>query len=91
MPKVTFNGEAEEAQENEELKEVTKRAGWPIAYGCEDGMCGTCIVKVNSGATAMGEIGDKEGQTLDIMDMKDGAHRLACQCKVGGDLDLDQP
>ena len=47
MPKVKFKntGEEVEVAEGAELKDVTKEKGWPIAYGCEDGMCGTCIIK----------------------------------------------
>ena len=90
MPKVTFTdtGEQADAEDNDSLKDVTKNKGWPIAYGCEDGVCGTCIVEVKEGKENLSEMGEVEDQTLDMMGMKDGGHRLACQCKVKGDVTI---
>ncbi len=91
MPKVTFKntGDEVEVADDASLKEVSKIQGWPIAYGCEDGVCGTCIVKAESGKENLGEMGETEAQTLDMMCMKDGDHRLACQCKVKGDVTIE--
>lgn len=84
MPKVTFtnNGESAEATANQPLKEITKTSGWPIAYGCEDGVCGTCIVRVAAGKENLNDMEETEQQTLEIMGMNDGEHRLCCQCKI---------
>ena len=91
MAKVKFTNTGDEAEiENGgELKDVTRDNGWPIAYGCEDGMCGTCIVKVKEGKENLNAIEEKEAQTLDIMGMNDGEHRLCCQCKVNGDIAIE--
>jgi len=90
MPKVTFsnNGEQDEIEAGAPLKDVTKNNGWPIAYGCEDGVCGTCIVEVEEGIENLTKMEDQEDQTLDMMMMKEGNHRLACQCKVNGDVKI---
>jgi ferredoxin len=90
MFKVIFsnNGEEVQAEEGAELKDITREKGWPIAYGCEDGACGTCIVEVEEGAENLGEMSDMEKQTLEVMMMNDGQHRLACQCKVKGDVKI---
>jgi len=91
MPKVKFKntGDEEKAQQGDSLKDVTRDGGWPIAYGCEDGVCGTCIVKVTEGSENLNKMEETEKQTLDIMDLNDGEHRLACQCKVNGDLEIE--
>ncbi|MBD3360546.1 2Fe-2S iron-sulfur cluster binding domain-containing protein [Candidatus Peregrinibacteria bacterium] len=91
MPKVKFQntGEEAEAEKGADLMEVTKNQGWPIAYGCEDGMCGTCIVKIIEGKENLNPLDEKEKQTLDVMGMDDGEHRLACQCKVNGDIVIE--
>lgn len=91
MIKVTFTntGDTTEVESGKDLKSITKENGWPIAYGCEDGVCGTCIIKVSSGKDNLNEIGDTEGQTLEIMGMNDGEHRLACQCKCNGDVEIE--
>jgi ferredoxin len=86
MPKVKFhnNGEETEVEAGSLLHE-----GWPIAYGCEDGVCGTCIIRIDKGKTALGPIEAKEEQTLDMMGMNDGDHRLSCQCHVNGDVEIE--
>lgn len=91
MPKVKFTnvGEEVEAEAGALLRDVTRDHSWPIAYGCEDGVCGTCIVRVHKGKTALGPLEEKEKQTLDMMGMDDGEHRLACQCKVEGDVEIE--
>lgn len=87
--KFTNNGEEAEATDGQELKDLTKENGWPIAYGCEDGVCGTCIVDVKEGKDSLSEMEDKEKQTMSIMGMDDGEHRLACQCQVKGDCEIE--
>ncbi len=91
MPKVKFTNSDEEVEVDEgtALKDVTKDNGWPIAYGCEDGVCGTCIVEVKEGKENLNETEDMERQTLEIMGMEGGCHRLACQCKVKGDISIE--
>lgn len=91
MPKVTFqvNGESVEVPAGKPLKEVVKEQGWPIAFGCEDGVCGTCIIEVKEGKENLAPMEEVEDQTLDMMCMKDGEHRLCCQCKANGDVTFE--
>ncbi|NIA01979.1 MAG: 2Fe-2S iron-sulfur cluster binding domain-containing protein [Nitrospirae bacterium] len=91
MLKVKFKntGEEAEVEEGAELKDVTKEKGWPIAYGCEDGMCGTCIIKTAPEGGGLSPMEEKEKNTLSVMGMGDGEHRLACQCKVKGDCEIE--
>lgn len=88
MFKVTFSNTGDEVELEKEtsLRELSKEKGWPIAFGCEDGVCGTCIVEVEDGSENMNEPDDVENQTLETMMMKDGKHRLACKCQVKGDV-----
>lgn len=88
MPKVTFDdtGETIDVENGVPLKDVVKDHGWPIAFGCEDGVCGTCIINVEEGKENLSPMEEMEEQTLDMMCMKDGEHRLCCQCKCNGDV-----
>ncbi|PKL37151.1 ferredoxin [Candidatus Peregrinibacteria bacterium HGW-Peregrinibacteria-1] len=90
MATVTFsnNGESEEVENGADLKEVTKDAGWPIAYGCEDGMCGTCVIEVEEGQENLSAPTENEEQTLSIMGLEAGKTRLSCQCKVNGNCQI---
>jgi len=88
MPKVIFKdtGENIEVEQGKSLKDLTKEKGWPIAYGCEDGVCGTCIVNIEKGGENLSRMTETEVQTLEMMGLKDGKHRLCCQCKINGDV-----
>jgi len=91
MFKVKFSntGDVAEIEEGNDLMDVTREKSRPIAYGCENGMCGTCIVKVTEGMENLSKLDDQESQTLDVMGMNDGEHRLACKCKVNGDVTIE--
>lgn len=88
MSKVTFqnNGEVKEVKSGDSLKDVTQESGWPIPYACENGICGTCLIKIEAGKENLNSIEEQEKMTLEAMGADDGEHRLACQCKVNGDV-----
>lgn len=48
-----------------------------IPFGCQDGMCGTCVIDVLDGEDNLSEVSEQEKQ-LDMTKNK----RLACQCKL---------
>lgn len=89
MPKVKFDNEEIEVAEGSDLKDVATDNGWPIAFGCGDGICGTCIVKIIKGKDNLSPIEEKEQQTLSVMGLDDGEHRLLCQCKIKGDVVIE--
>lgn len=91
MAKVKFTNTGDEAEvaEGSRLADVTKDNGWPIAYGCENGLCGTCLVNVKSGKENLNEVDEMEEQTLKMMCMDDSDYRLACQCEVKGDVEIE--
>lgn len=92
MPNVNFQntGQSAPAQDGQLLREITQSNGWPIPYGCENGICGTCLITIPSGKEHLSEIQEIERQTLQAMGKGDGQHRLACQCKVNGDVTVEQ-
>ncbi len=90
MPKITYNNDKIIEVENEsELKDAIEKNGWEVPLACEDGLCGTCIVKVTDGMENLNETDEKEKITLTAMGLMDGKHRLACQCKVKGDIKIE--
>ncbi|MBD3330521.1 2Fe-2S iron-sulfur cluster binding domain-containing protein [Candidatus Peregrinibacteria bacterium] len=92
MPKIKYDssGEEVEVENGTELRDVCQKQSWDVPFGCEDGVCGTCIVKINSGEENLTPMEEKEKTTLEAMGLNDGKHRLACQCKVsGGDISFE--
>lgn len=59
-----------------------------ILFGCRDGACGACMVKVISGADKLSPMQDDERDFLETM-AAEPDERLACQCKVHGDVVLE--
>lgn len=66
--------------------EVSEKVGAGITYGCREGDCGTCIMKVVSGSENLSEMSVLEDKILrENLAGKD--NRLACQAQVlGGEI-----
>lgn len=96
MPKVTFKSGGATQDEAEipvdsDLKDMVRDKNWPILFACEDGVCGTCLIKTAPGESNLGPMDEKEEMTLQAMGMDAKTHRLCCQCKVKGDVTIEQP
>ncbi len=68
-------GKSEEIKEGEKIRETVERLGVP--FGCEDGICGTCMIDIIEGEDNLSELTEQEKDL-----MRDRKHRLACQCKI---------
>jgi len=90
MAKVTFkdNGDEVEVENGSSLQDVSTKNSWPIAFGCGNGVCGTCMVEVTEGKENVSKIDETENQTLEMMGMTGGNYRLACRCKINGDVEI---
>jgi ferredoxin len=73
--RIHHNGEVHIAQYHagETLLETARRAGVRLAFNCERGECGTCIVTVLRGAVKM-----RANEVLSEQDLRDGL-ALGCQ------------
>jgi ferredoxin len=64
-----------EVPNGEKIKPMAEELG--VLFGCEDGICGTCMVDVVRGEENLSELTQQE-KDLE----RDKTHRLACQCKI---------
>ena len=90
MPTVTFKSDNKQAQANpgDMLMNIAQANNASIPFGCKNGICGTCIIKVNKGMENLSPMEEKEKNTLAMF----GAgpqNRLTCQCKVNGDVEVE--
>lgn len=87
MPNVTFLDDNIKADvpDGENLRTTAANNGASIAFGCEQGICGTCLIDVKEGAEHLSAVEDQERETLDAMGAEP-RQRLACQCQVQGDV-----
>ena len=87
MAKIILENEGleEELEDNKEIKDVCEDK-LNIPFGCKDGICGTCIIKVTEGNENLSEKNEKEEDLLPEEPNK----RLACQCTIkSGTVKID--
>jgi len=77
MAKIIFanNGKEAEVKNNEPIKKACQEFGIP--FGCEDGVCGTCLIEIIGGENNLSDLNQKE-KDLGL----DRKNRLGCQCKI---------
>ncbi len=90
MPKITFlkNNQSLQLKEGTDLLKVPRLdASVPLKFGCCQGHCGTCAIRVLCGAENLSPKTRQEAATLDQLGLD--SHRLACQCALKGDVIID--
>lgn len=90
MPKVKFIADDKEVEvpAGTEFREVCQENDMSLPFGCENGICGTCLVSIKEGAEHLSEKTEQEKETLEVL-LAYEDQRLACQCKVQGDVTFD--
>lgn len=93
MPTVTFHEQVIECQNGDNLRKVLLQAGSPLYNGiakqihCRGlGTCGTCSVEIEGQVSAMTRV-EKWRLSFPPHELELGL-RLACQCRVEGNLVL---
>ena len=77
MATVLYDGQEAQVEDGSQILEACESLGVP--FGCQDGLCGTCIVTVDEGMENLSGKNDKE-QEMGLA----GDQRLACQCVLNG-------
>ncbi len=70
------------------LQAIADAAGADITFGCRSGSCGTCRIRVLAGLEHCSAMAPEERDFLRGLDAP-ADHRLACQVRVEGDLELE--
>ena len=74
---------------NQTLLEAMEAARIEIGFGCRAGLCGADAVIIRSGYDHLSPPGEDERVTLQRAGL-DGIGRLACMCRVNGDVTIDR-
>lgn len=90
MPNVTITTDDKtiEVAHGYALIDLSEEHDTSILFGCRDGACGACMVKVIEGAQNLSPMKEDEKDFLETM-AAEAHERLACQCKVFGDVKIE--
>lgn len=90
MPKVTVTTDdlSFDVKDNYSMIDMCEEHETSILFGCRDGACGACMIKVKEGAENLSKMEEDEKDFLETMAAEDD-ERLACQCKVLGDVVIE--
>lgn len=85
-------GATAQCEPGSNFREVAQNQGLDVAFGCESGICSTCLIQINSGAEHLGPKTEQEDFTLEARGIEPGDMntRLGCQCTVNGDVEFTQ-
>ena len=90
MPKLTIKTDKKtiEVPENASIIDICENEDTSILFGCRDGACGACLVRVVENPDNLSPMQEDERDFLETMAGQPD-ERLACQCKVLGDVTIE--
>ena len=75
-------------QVNDMIVDICENIETSILFGCRDGACGACLVKVIENPQNLSSIQPQEQDFLETLNATPD-ERLACQCAILGDVTLE--
>ena len=89
MPKIKFLTDNIEVNANTgtPLIYVCQDNGFSLPFGCTQGNCGTCLIRIKKGEFS--DKTEKEKVTWQLLGVEDKKLRLGCQCKVIEDVEFE--
>ena len=92
MTTVTFSTDKKSVPANvgERLVDIAHKEHAGIPFGCQNGICGTCLSHIKKGKELLSPPSPKEKRTLEMFGA-DQQQRLVCQCVIekDGDIEVD--
>ncbi len=90
MPTLTVKTDKKtiEVEKNASIIDVCETQETSILFGCRDGACGACMIRVIENPQHLSAMEEHERDFLETMAARDD-ERLACQCRVIGDVVIE--
>lgn len=70
------------------FQDIVDVSGADVTFGCRNGTCGTCRIRVESGAENISTHTHEEKEFLELMEAGT-CERLGCQIKINGDCSIN--
>lgn len=87
---ISTTGETFSLPHNAHLSDAAELQLAGLVFGCRAGMCGICVIEVVDGLQNLSRPDDEETWLLATLGHDDAAKRLACQCRLHGDVTIRQ-
>lgn len=90
MPKITITTDKKtiDVAAGYAMIDLCEEHDTSILFGCRDGACGACMIRVLEGPQNLSPMQESERDFLETMAAEPN-ERLACQCKVLGDVKIE--
>ncbi len=90
MPQLTIKTDKKTitVENNAAIIDVCENEDTSILFGCRDGACGACMIRVLENPQNLSPMEDHEKDFLETMVAQEN-ERLACQCRVLGDVVIE--
>jgi len=90
MPKLTIKTDKKtfDVEPNAAIIDVCENEDTSILFGCRDGACGACMIRVLENPQNLSPMEEHERDFLETMAARED-ERLACQCRVQGDVTIE--
>ena len=85
---ITTDNKTIDVAEDYALIDMAEQHDTSILFGCRDGACGACMIRVLKFPENLSPMQDNEKDFLETMAAEPN-ERLACQCKVKGDVTIE--
>ncbi len=91
MAKITFNQSQNTVflTDGSPLTALEDMGVTEIPFGCRSAACGTCLIQVITGGENLSPRTEEEVELLNDFDLNKPNYRLACQCKIIGDICIE--
>lgn len=74
---------------NSKLTDLAEMVEDAIPFSCLSGICGSCVIEVEAGAENLSAPEPMERTFLNSLGFPEAEYRLACQCKLSGDIAIN--
>ncbi|WP_171169015.1 2Fe-2S iron-sulfur cluster-binding protein [Streptomyces sp. I05A-00742] len=88
MITVSIAGRTIEVATGTTMQRIFDEHDTPVTFGCRAARCGTCMIRVISGADNLSPAGPDERAVLDVLALSPDC-RLACQTTVFGTVAIE--
>jgi ferredoxin len=90
MPTLTYGAlkRTLDVKHEQSLQAIARQKPLGVLFGCRDAACGSCVIRVLDNPQHLSPPTKREERLLETIEAR-ADERLACQCKILGDVTIE--